>query len=473
MKGESPKRRKSFIGTFFKILLIILLAVIIAAVALIFVLKGGMKKQDIGPDMLFSEQKVCGDASEYLGFSEDRTMSLTLHDGDIAWMAQQVLKDNGGLTDALNMLGLELTGGNVSLDESGAVIGVEVYRKDTRLAVKIDAEVILDGEDICICPKRIDFGSLKISLDRLPGFIKLPESVSCVRFTPELCFISEITGISTGDGTLTVSGPLSCDYFAYNVKTPVEMRRMSLMQDGCSLAAPVLADWLEGESDCFKDILPKLVEDPVLFTVYLDQLCALFPEESEDNLAIETANFGLALRWYQTYDREKNEEARKELNKQYKIGVEFYDLIVNGVSNAWNTREITVRNGEFLYNREPFTVRGFYGENLIVTFDNYKDYLNVDENMCLCLISDEAYRDDNAPKLSRVIDSKKSLPEGTDTTRAYYIGAVTMGRDGNAYIMCRTYSNWTYTYNYIRISAGEYERIISSELIPVWDGNIA
>lgn len=470
MNEEKPKRKRSVIGTIFKILLIIILVVIIAAVATVLLLKNSMSRLEIGPDMLFTEQAVCGDTAEYLRFSGDGTMSLTLHDGDIAYLAQQILEENSNVTDAMEMFSLRLTGGNIALTGDGATVGIEAYWKNTRLAAKLDAEIRLEDGEICFEPVSVNFGKFKLSLDRIAGIVKLPDAY---RFTPELMFISGIEGIETADGTLTVSGPLSTGYFEYNTRTAVEMRRMSLMQDGCNLAAPVLADWLEGNSDCFECLLPKLVEDPALFTVYLDQICALFPVESERNLGIETDNYGLALRWYTTYDPAKNADNRAELIRQYKVGVEFYDLIVNGVANSWAERKITIKNGEFIYNRKPFTVRDFYGVNLIVTFDNYKDYLNVDENMCLCLISDEAYKDDNAPKLSRVIDAKKSLPEGIDTSRAYYIGVVTMGRDGNAYIMCRTYSNWSYTYNYIRISAGEYERIINSELIPVWSGNIA
>ena len=465
--------KKRFPGRIFiRIVLLLLLAAVVLLAAFLLYLKSGMSKMELSPDVLSAVIPDPKREEEHLSFTEDGCMTIRLDRNDLMYYAKNAFTGElkAFVEAAIADTGISLNGIGVDLSENGLMLDVDGRWKNTRLADRLFAD-IEPGEAgaIYLLPRTVQIGNVRVDVARICRLLKMEEKDFLLIIDPELTFLEKITDISVKNGSLCFTGPMADDYLGLSGRTQEETDRMCLMQEGRALAAPVLSDYLAGKTDCYVTVLPELMESPSAFTDYLHQLMGIFPAEAEKGLRLKEKNGGLISRWLPGYNPDISSEFRKTEDNQYKIGVEFFDGIVNGITEAYISRDIRIKNGEFVYRHQPFTIRSFYGENLIVSFDNYNDYLALDEDAFLCLIADEHYQDERMPKLSGMLDSAGSVPKGTDIGARYQIGLVSKGHDGNAYLMCRTYADWTYTYHYLRLNAEEYEEMLSSDTVCIID----
>lgn len=471
------KKKKSFIGVILRIILILLLVAILLVAGLFVYLKSSMAKMPLSLDNIAEcAAAPARSTAEYLAFTPEGEMSLTLDKNDVCFFLLNHFGEDwqADLNKNLALTGISVEGVGLSLKEDGVSIDFEGRWRNSRLAGRVSGQAVSKENSIVFRPETIQLGKLKISTEKLLNIVSGKAGISpedlTIEYEPELVFFQSISTVQSGNGTLTISGPMGWNYLSLTGKSKEEVGRMSMMQDCCSLAGPVLYSFHQRSDNCFAGLLPRLCDDPALFKDFLRQYFTILPPSVLEKAEFFEKNGGLLRRWWGEYPKEDHAAEHQELENQYKFGVKFFDGIVYKLTEAYYEKNIRIKKGQFYLKNELFSTERIYGENLLVPYSDCQIYLNLDENMFLCLVTDESFHDDRIPKLSQVLDSAASVPEELDTNGYYPIGLVSRGRDGNAYITVRTFSNWSYNFYLLPISGEEYETLANAELIPVWSG---
>ena len=467
------KRKPSFFRFLLRFLLILLLLALLAAVGLAVWLGVRMKNTDVVLDdipALLSAQPM--EAGERFLCEDGEHLVVALDKSDIWWMLDKRY-GMGWQEDVRSAAGayrVELDGAGLRLEDGAASLDARAHWKSIILTANIPLKITCEDGEIRAVPTGISLGGVPVPEELLRRFLPAEVWEASVSYRPETIFLNRVETAVPAEGKLVLTGSLSPEIFS---KLPTYPRYQSLRYHlfmggyGDALAACDL--YLEDPAKTYSAIAPRIGAEPEAFRDFAYRVFALMDAEDYDTLAPVGKNYGFIVRWMPDIGLVRSshtalEPAYEERSQRLN---EFQDML----EDAFCAKKITVQEGQFRYDGEPFSMEGFFGESR----SDFEELFG-DGEILLCIVALPGYNDPHAPSLSKIADGPESFDTEPDMDRQAPLGVLVMGQDGTPCLLTRTIANTmagplglveSTSYNILPVSAEVYAAARSAEKIPV------
>ena len=432
---ENKKKKPSFFLVLFRLILILLLLVLLAAAGFAWWFCDQMKKTDVViddiPAFLSAEPM---DPGERFAVRDRDTLVTTLDKNDIWWMIDR-LYGMGWLSDAASAAGehgVELEGVGLRLEDGSAALEARAHWKSIVLTASAPLDIRCEGGEIRVVPAGLMLGGVPVPETLLEKYLPADLSELTLSYRPETFFSDKVTSAVFAGDKLLLTEALSPEIFSSLPDLPrMQYYRYRLFMDGYGPALEAFTAWQKDPASAYDDTISRLEDNGLAFADLAFSVCLLMDEKDLDDLALKDLNHGFTARWMP--DVGAIASVREAREGSYSLGSKSLTAFQDALEDAYCAGKLTVLDGQYRYEGEPFTPEAFFGE----AWEEYRGLFG-SEDVTLCVVALPGYTDPHAPALGSISDGTDSFDGEPDMDRRAPLGVLVQGQDGSGYLLLRS-----------------------------------
>lgn len=423
---EKQTKKRSPVGLILLVLLLLILGTI--GYGVYSITKGPLVLQDPA-EMAVSAPMA--PEERFRASADEKTVQVKLDAADLWCLVCETLGENF-LEEANGELAeyqLSLGGCGLELREEGPVLNLELFYKETRLAVKVPCALEATGQQVSLTLTGVKLGVIPLPVEKLL-------SQEQIRLDLVLPVIDGVTDLRFEEGAILLTGTVEQDIRGL-IPPGRNLYQAALFQPELK----PLADALETEAG-FAALLKQWEQDPGSLEKTYRQLFTLTgPELLESYLA---DRHGLTQRFFPGLDlvaiRVKQEDQSRQLDAKTGLLEQFFTAVVND----YNEKNFLLKQGTFFLQGKAFRADAYKtGE-----FDGLFRELDP-ESFCPVLVNAEDGFLRKTSSFNRMAGEGLEFTREVDYNRTYILGFVLRSKGGEPYLMYESELRGDNTYSRI------------------------
>ena len=390
----------------------------------------------------------------------EETAQIRLDKSDLWWLLLPEMEENflEDVNRELEDYHLRVTGYRLNIMEEGLFIDLEAMYQSVRLPVHILTSLDFDAAGFSLTLTKANLGPIQLPAANLLSSVE-------VRINADWPVVTDITDVAYGQDAVLLTGTLTQDM-------------LSCVQQACKSDA---IGWFSTShqavfraaraEDGFRELLPGLAQDPgSVEALYHDLFTLAQIVDYEDFM---TATRNLSHRFFPGIDYTALESEADSLRAKWTYYNVLVDKLVTQISNDFNHRRFSLKNGAFYLKKSEFDVLNYFTDDTAQKIQQLFNLIDQDKFHLVLVGSINGYSKES-PVLNKICDKKQPLTQELNRKSAYPVGCVFQGINGEYFLRYESakisgsgnqMSKWLKT---VTLSQAEYDSLVQEGKIGVW-----
>lgn len=399
-------------------------------------------------------------SSRFVFDAASETAQICMDKSDLWWLLLPEVEDDllENANRELEPYQLRLTGYGLNITEDGIFVDLEAMFKSVRLPVHILTAPDFDAAGFSLTLAEAKLGPFTLPAESLLSAVDL-------RMDVDWPVITDVTDVTYRQDAVVLTGTVTQELF-------------SCVQKACQTNA---IGWfstnlqetfrIAGTADGFREVLPGLEADPgSVETLYHDLFVMALVQELEEYM---TATRNLPQRFFPGIDFDALERESDSLRSQWVYYDVMVDKLVTQVSQDFNDRRFSIKNGEFYLKKSIFNPLNYFTGEDDQKMHQLFNLIDPEKFQLILVGSVNGYAADS-PALNKVCDKKQELTQELNRKSAYPVGCVFQGINEEYFLRYESMkisgsgnqtSKWLKT---VPLTETEYHSLVQEGKIGVW-----